>query len=123
MADNRYAIGIFNKEKGTFKILPTPIIHMQRSIKALKAKAARSVPDTPSKAERCDDKADIRFLINEEHWVKHSDQKEQNQQFSPNEAVKLIQRHLKVSLLRSMTISKLQLLIYHLKVHPTLTTI
>ena len=99
------------------------MIHMQRSIKALKAKAARSVPDTPSKAERCDDKADNRFSINEELWVKHSDQKGRNQQSRHNEAVKLIQRHLKALLPKSTTILKLRLLIYHLKVYPTLTTI
>jgi len=45
----RYAIGILDKEKGTVKLLPAPMIHMQRSIKALKSKAAKAAPVTSAK--------------------------------------------------------------------------
>ena len=99
------------------------MIRIQRSIKALKAKAARNAPDTPSKVKRCDAKTDVRFTSNEEPSVKRSDQKERNLQSNHNKAVKSIQRHLKVSRLKYMTILKLQLLIYPLRVRPTLTEV
>ena len=99
------------------------MMQIQRSIKALKAKAARTAPDTPSKVKHCNDKADIRFTSNEEHSVKHLGQKEQSLQSNHNEAVKSIRRHLKVSLLKYTTILKPQLLIYPLKVQPTLTEV
>jgi hypothetical protein len=49
LANERYAIGILNREKGTVKLLPTPMIQMQRSIKALKSKAAKAAPPTPAR--------------------------------------------------------------------------
>jgi hypothetical protein len=38
---------IYNEAKGTFKLLPTPMIHMQQSIKALKSKRSKDAPETP----------------------------------------------------------------------------
>ena len=45
-------IGILNREKGTVKLLPSPMLQMQRSIKALKAKASAPVAESQSKVER-----------------------------------------------------------------------
>jgi hypothetical protein len=99
------------------------MIQLQRSIKALKAKASGTGPDTPSKVKDCNDNADSRFTSNEEHSVKHSDQKEQNLQSNHNKVAKSIQRHWKVSLLKYTTILKLRQLIYPLKVYPSLSKV
>ena len=53
VAKVRYAIGILDREKWTVKLLPAPLMHMQRSIKALKSKAAKAAPVTSAKVILC----------------------------------------------------------------------
>jgi A49-like RNA polymerase I associated factor len=48
-SNDRYAICIYNPEKESVKIVPAPMVRMQRSIKALKARADKTTAETPSK--------------------------------------------------------------------------
>ena len=48
LSNSRYAIGIYNPEKGSVKLIPAPMLQMQRSIKALKSRAGKTLPQTPS---------------------------------------------------------------------------
>jgi A49-like RNA polymerase I associated factor len=47
--NGRYAICIYNPDKESVKIVPAPMVRMQRSIKALKARAEKAATETPSK--------------------------------------------------------------------------
>src|SRR5579859_1019441 len=61
----QYVVGILNREMGSVKLIPAPMIHMQRSIKALKSKAARAAPETPSRVSVLGDCVNGSYMINE----------------------------------------------------------
>jgi len=50
--NDRYAICIYNAEKESVKIVPAPMVRMQRSIKALRARGKKASTETPSQV--CD---------------------------------------------------------------------
>lgn len=113
-SDCRYAICIYNPEKESVKIVPAPMLHMQRSIKALKSRAEKADSDSSLKASFITvDNADGRSKTREWHSARHLDQSVPKQQLHRSLADTSTPRLWKALLHKSMPMSRLQQITSH----------
>jgi len=75
---------IYNETKGTVKLLHSPMIHMQHSVKALNSKRSREALEAPTPVNPSNFIANRRYATNEWHLEKHLALKEQGKQSSHN---------------------------------------